>query len=105
MLTKKSWLRVVVSGLLLTGCGGMDSMGGEGQQGDTHASATTIPTTPPTTTPSTPPATVTLPVRDMRALWPSGTSNRRYVVLVAYTVPPDPVTGYIAPPRFRLPGS
>lgn len=102
MLTMKSWLRVVVSGLLLTGCGGgMDSMAGEGQQGDTHASATTIPTTPPTTPPSTPPATVTLPVRDMRALWPTTASKRRYVVLVAYTVPPDAITGYIAPPRFR----
>lgn len=101
MLTMKSWLRVVVSGLLLTGCGGgMDSRVGEGQQGDTHASATTS-TTPPTTTPSTPPATVTLPVRDMRALWPSTASKRRYVILVAYTVPPDPLTGYIAPPRFR----
>lgn len=100
MLTTKRWLRMVVTGLLLTGCGGaMEPVPGEGQQGeapaDIHASTTTSPTTG-----STPPAAVMLPVRDMRALWPSTASVRRYVVLVAYTLPPT-TTGSIPPPRFR----
>lgn len=101
MLTKKTWLRMVVSGLLLTGCGGgMEPVPGEGPQDETtadvHASTTTAPTTG-----NTPPPAVMISTRtDLRGLWPSTASVRKYVVLVAYTLPPD-TTGYIAPPRFR----
>ena len=94
MRTTKRWLRMVVTGLLLTGCGGgMEPVPGEAPA-DVHASTTTTPTG------TAPPASVMLPVRDMRALWPSTASERRYVMLVAYTLPPT-TTGAIPPPRFR----
>jgi hypothetical protein len=100
MLMKKSWLSMVVSGLLLAGCGGpMEGEGLEGPKPEDTSSFTTTTTT--TTTSTTPPAVIEMyPRMDMRALWPDTTSVRRFVILVAYSMPTD-ASGYTPPPRFR----
>jgi hypothetical protein len=104
MKTTKRWLRVVMSGLLLTGCGGPlePGEGLEGAAGNSAAYVTAIPgTAAPGTTTNTPPAVVEITTAmDMQALWPSTTSVRRFVVLVAYTMPMNSA-GYRPPPRFR----
>ncbi|XXF74971.1 hypothetical protein P2318_18025 [Myxococcaceae bacterium GXIMD 01537] len=104
MTSKMRWMRMAVSGLLLAGCGGpMDPA----QEQDAHAgtvSASTSTETPPTTPSSTPPPVVELTAStNLREIWPRDTSVRRYVVLVAYTLPPDD-TGVTPPPRFRALG-
>lgn len=91
----KRWMWALVAGMTFAGCiDPSQSLPGEqGLGGAGEFQAQAIQTTPP-------PAITLSRTVDMSTLWQGVTSPRKYVMVVAYTLPTD-VTGYTPPPRFR----
>lgn len=93
----KPWMWVlVVSGVAFTAC--IEPMAQTpGEAGGYPVGAQSYTATDLTTTP---PPVQTFPEVNMNTLWPTTASARKYVLVVAYTLPPD-ATGNIPPQRFR----